>query len=385
MVSDTSAVSFTIEEPIVNGMGKIKVDDSTWRVNGSDQPAGTTVKVVSVDGSTLQRCRKLVLIQMRAIRVSQVGAPEGFTDLNRSSLCQNQQPDQILVKIAAIGINPVDTYIRSGYQGYDPAVPYTPGFDAAGIVETVGKEIKSINPGTRVYLSGSVSGTYAEYATCHRNQLHPLPDHISFTQGASLYVAYVTAYRGLIHRAESRPGETVLIHGASGAVGIAAIQFAQNLGMRIIATASTNEGQQLAAEQGADLVLNHKDQKHFATIMDYTENSGVDVILEMMANINLDNDLKILAQKGRVIIIGNRDTIKINPRDTMACDGAILGMSLMNISEQDEKEIHSAIVAGLNNKTLNPIIRCELPLQEAPKAHEMVMEPGAYGKIILIP
>ena len=97
-------------------------------------------------------------------------------------------------------------------------------------LKTVGKDIKSIVPGTRVYLSGSISGTYAEYAICHPDQLHPLPPHISFAQGASLYVAYVTAYRGLIQRAESRPGETVLIHGASGAVGIAAIQFAQNLG-----------------------------------------------------------------------------------------------------------------------------------------------------------
>ena len=320
---------------------------------------------------------------MQAIRVTELGDPEVL----KLEQVPTPEPasDQILVKIEAVGVNPVDTYIRSGYQGYDPVVPYTPGYDAAGVVETVGENIKSIAPGARVYLSGSVSGTYAEYAICNPDQLHPLPAHVSFAQGASLYVAYVTAYRGLIQRAESRPGETVLIHGASGAVGIAALQFAQNLGMRIIATASTEDGQQLAAEQGADLVLDHSDQEHFATIMDYTENSGVNVIMEMMANINLDQDLKILAQKGRVVIVGNRDTITINPRDTMACDGAILGMSLMNISDQDEKEIHSAIVAGLNNKTLQPVIRCELPLQEAPRAHEMVMESGAHGKIILRP
>ncbi len=320
---------------------------------------------------------------MQAIRVTELGDPEVL----KLEQVPTPEPasDQILVKIEAIGVNPVDTYIRSGYQGYDPVVPYTPGFDAAGVVETVGKDIKSIVPDARVYLSGSISGTYAEYAICHPDQLHPLPEHVSFPQGASLYVAYVTAYRGLIQRAESRPGETILIHGASGAVGIAAIQFAQNLGMRIIATASTEEGQEIAAEQGADLVLDHSDPAHFKLIMDYTENLGVNVILEMMANINLDNDLKILAQKGRVIVIGNLDRIEINPRDVMACDGAIIGMSLMNISDQDEKEIHSAIVAGLNNKTLNPVIRCELPLEKASEAHMMVMESGACGKIILIP
>ncbi len=234
---------------------------------------------------------------MQAIRVTELGGPEVL------KLQQVPTPkpadDEVLVKIKAIGVNPVDTYIRSGYQGYDPTVPYTPGFDAAGVVETVGKDIKAIAAGARVYLSGSISGTYAEYAVCKPDQIHPLPHPVSFAQGASLYVAYVTAYRGLIQRAQARPGETVMIHGASGAVGIAAIQFARNLGMRIIATASTDDGQQLSAEQGADLVLDHSDQEHFSTIMDYTEGLGVNVILEMMANINLAHDLKILAQKGR--------------------------------------------------------------------------------------
>lgn len=320
---------------------------------------------------------------MRAIRVTKLGEP----DVLKIEQVPTPEPasDQVLVKIKAIGVNPVDTYIRAGVRGYNPVVPYTPGYDAAGVIEAVGTDIKSFRAGSRVYLSGAISGTYAEYALCTLNQVHPIPDHTSFAEGASLFVAYVTAYRGLIQRAEARLGETVLIHGASGAVGIAAIQFARNLGLRIIATASSEEGQRLAAEQGADLVLDHSDPEHFATIMDYTENAGVNVILEMMAHVNLANDLQILATKGRVIIIGNSDTIEINPRDTMACDGAILGMSLMNISEQDEKEIHSAIIAGLNNNTIKPVIRCEFPLEEAARAHIQVMESGSFGKIILVP
>ncbi len=324
---------------------------------------------------------------MKAIRVNKLGDPEvlQLEAVPTPALAK----DQVLIKIKAIGVNPVDTYIRSGYQGYDPTVPYTPGFDAAGTVEKVGlqpgENIKNITPGMRVYLSGSISGTYAEYALCNFDQIHSLPDHISFSQGASLYVAYVTAYRGLIQRANASPGETVLIHGASGAVGIAAIQFARNLGLRIIATASTEEGQLLTAEHGADLIIDHSDPSHFDLINNYTEAIGVDVILEMAAHINLSQDLKVLAQNGRIIIVGNRDTIEINPRDTMACDGSILGMSLMNISDQDEKEIYAAISAGLVNNTLIPAIRCELPLKEAPQAHRMVMESGACGKIILLP
>lgn len=294
--------------------------------------------------------------------------------------------DQILISLRAIGVNPVDTYIRAGYQGYDPIVPYTPGFDAAGIIKQTGSSVKpSLRSGQRVYLAGSLTGTYAEYALCTPDQVQPLPDHISFAQGAAVYVAYTTAYRSLIQRAAARPGETVLIHGASGAVGIAAIQFARQLGMKIIATASSEEGQLLAAEQGAEQVLDHTDPDHYSLIRDFSSGAGVDVILEMMAQQNLADDLKALKQGGRVVLIGSRGTIAITPRDAMACDGAILGMSLMNISQRDQQEAQAAIGAGLRNQSLTPVIRCELPLNEAVKAHEQVMQSGACGKIILIP
>ena len=321
---------------------------------------------------------------MKAIRVNSLGGPEvlQIEDLP----VPEPFTDQVLIRIRAIGVNPVDTYIRAGYQGYDPVVPYTPGFDAAGIIEKTGKAVTpTLRAGQRVYLAGSLTGTYAEYALCTPDQVHPLPDHTSFAQGAAVYVAYTTAYRSLIQRAAARPGETVLIHGASGAVGIAAIQFARQLGMKIIATASSNEGQLLAVEQGADQVFDHTDKDHFSLIRDFSSGAGVDIILEMMAQLNLADDLKILAHGGRVVVIGSRGMIAITPRDTMACDGAILGMSLMNINEHDQQEAQAAIGAGLRNQSLAPVIRCELPLSEAATAHEQVMQSGASGKIILIP
>lgn len=320
---------------------------------------------------------------MRAIRVAELGNP----DVLKVEQVPTPEPasDEVLIEIKAIGVNPVDTYIRSGYQGYNPTVPYTPGYDAAGVVVGVGDKVNSFDVGARVYLSGAIDGTYAEFALCKVNQINPIPDHMTFAEGACLFVAYVTAYRGLVQRAKAITGETVLIHGASGAVGIAAIQFAKLLGCRVIASAGTKEGQRLAAEQGADLVVDHNDSDHYSSIMDYTEAAGVHIILEMMAHLNLANDLKILAAKGRVVIVGSRDTIEINPRDTMACDGEILGMSLMNISESEQIEIHKAIADGIHSKKLKPIIRCELPLEEAALAHIKMMEPGALGKIILIP
>ncbi len=320
---------------------------------------------------------------MKAIWVTELGGPEvlQLEDLP----VPEPQPDEILVRIEAIGVNPVDTYIRAGYQGYDPKVPYTPGFDAAGVVEKTGASVLGIHAGERVYLSGSVTGTYAEYALCKENQIHPLPDHVSFAEGAGIYVAYVTAYRGLIQRAEARPAQTLLVHGASGAVGIATLQIARNLGMRVLATAGTEAGRQLVKSQRADQVMDHADPGHFDQILDATDGLGVDVIMEMMAHVNLDNDLRILAPQGKVVIVGNRDSIEINPRDAMACDAAILGMSLMNIRPEEEKEIHAAIGAGLCSRVLKPVIRCEMPLERAAEAHRLVMEPGACGKIILKP
>ncbi len=125
---------------------------------------------------------------------------------------------------------------------------------------------------------------------------------------------------------------------------------------------------------------------HFAPkLMQLTDGRGVDVILEMLANVNLGKDLTVLAPKGRVVVIGSRGPVEINPRDAMMRDAAILGMSLWNVSDGELASIHAALVAGLANRTLRPVIGQEMPLREAPRAHKAVMEPGAYGKIVLIP
>jgi NADPH2:quinone reductase len=186
-------------------------------------------------------------------------------------------------------------------------------------------------------------------------------------------------------RARARPGETVLVHGASGGVGIAAVQIARKLGARVIGTAGTAEGVALVRSQGAHHVLNHRDSGYLQQVPALTGGHGVDVVLEMLANVNLDQDLDLLAQHGRVVIIGSRGRVEIDPRKTMARDAAILGMTLFNATREDLEEIHAGLVAGLENGTLNPVIAKELPLAQAPQAHVAVMEPGALGKIVLIP
>jgi NADPH2:quinone reductase len=293
-------------------------------------------------------------------------------------------PKQVLIRVKAAGVNPTDTYTRAG-TSRKPTLPYTPGIDAAGIVESIGDAVADVRVGARVYISGSISGAYAEQALCEEHQVHLLPEKITFAQGAAVNIPYATAYRALFQLAKAVPRETVLIHGATGGVGVAAIQLARAAGLRVIGTGGTERGRNLVIEQGAHHVLDHRAPGYLDQIQTLTEGHGVDVILEMLANVNLDMDLKILAMAGRVVVIGSRGRIEIDPRDTMMRDASILGMLLFNVTQPEASSIHAALVAGLENGTLRPVIGKEMPLAEAQRAHREIMEHGAYGKIILIP
>src|SRR6266480_4091816 len=319
---------------------------------------------------------------MRAIRVREFGSPEV---LRLEEVATPQPgPDQVLVRMHAIGVNPVETYIRAGTYAYKPALPYTPGNDGAGVVEEIGSDVNEFKPGDRVYTARSVSGTYAEFALCTTEQVHPLPANVSFGQGAAMGTPYATAYRGLFQRADAKPGETVLVHGASGGVGTAAVQLARARGLRVFGTASSDEGRRLAREQGAHEVFDHRAPDHFEQIMNATGGRGVDVIVELLSNVNLGKDLTILAKGGRVAIIGSRGRVEIDPRDAMQRDVDLRGLAMPKTPPEELASIHAALVAGLENGTLRPVIGKEFKLAEAPQAHRAVIESGALGKIVLI-
>jgi NADPH:quinone reductase len=319
---------------------------------------------------------------MKAIRVTEHGGPEVLKPEEVAK--PTAGPGQVLIQVKAVGINPVDTYIRSGnYPG--ATLPYTPGRDCAGIVESIGDGVKEFKKGDRVYTSGTITGAYAEFALAEVRTVHALPEKNSFAQGAALGIPYATAYRALFHKAQARAGEWLLVHGASGGVGTAAAQLARAAGLNVIGTTSTPEGEKLVRENGAHHVLNHSSANYTEELMRLTENRGVDVILEMLANVNLGKDLTLLAKFGSVVVIGSRGKVEINPRDTMGRDASIHGMMLFNAPDHDLKSIHAALYAGLENGTLNPVVGEEMPLKDAAKAHVAVLEPGAYGKIILVP
>jgi NADPH2:quinone reductase len=322
---------------------------------------------------------------MKALRVHEFGGPQV---LKIESLPDPRPAaGQVLVRVKAVGVNPVDTYIRNGAYAKVVTPPYTPHSDAAGLVEAVGEGVTRVKAGDRVFITGTTSpgfsGAGAELALSREVQVHALAPGLSFAQGAALYIPYGTAWRSLFHRARGQAGETVLVHGASGGVGLASVQIARASGLTVIGTAGTSTGRDLVLAQGAHHALDHSAPGYLEQLAAITGGRGVDVILEMASHLNLAKDLQALARYGRIVIIGCRGPIEINPREAMARDAAILGMHLANASEADAASIWAGVQAGLANGTLRPVIGREFPLEEVAKAHEAVMAPGAHGKIVL--
>jgi NADPH2:quinone reductase len=320
---------------------------------------------------------------MKAIQVHEFGGPEVLKIHDLPT--PKPGAGQVLVRTHAAGVNPYDTYMRAGVYAVKPALPYTPGSDAAGVIEAVGDGVSKVKTGDRVYTAKTVTGAYAEYTLALESQVHKLPEKTSFAQGAAVYVPYATAYHGLHREARAIAGETLLVHGASGGVGIAAVQMARAMGLTVMGSAGSQKGLDLIRREGAQHCFNHAQPGYQEEIMKATGGRGADIILEMLANVNLAGDTKMLATHGRIIVIGNRGETTINARELMSRRASIRAFTLWGLNEAESAEIHAGIVAGLENGTLRPVVGKELPLAEASRAHREVMEPGAFGKIVLVP
>lgn len=320
---------------------------------------------------------------MKAIRVRAFGGPETL------ELCD--APDfpkpgagRIIVRMMAAGVNPVETYIRSGTYAKLPELPWTPGSDGAGVVESVSAETDGrLQSGQRVWVAGSVSGTYAEQATCAVGQVFALPDHVTFEQGAALGIPCATAWRALMQRGGAKPGETVLVHGATGGMGVAVVQFARAAGLRVLATGGSDEGRKMLAGLGADAVFDHSVAGYEESIRAATDGKGADLIIEMLANVNLARDLTLLGRSGRVVVVGSRGSLEINPRDIMLRDADVRGVMLANTPAPDLAGCYAAIARHLADGTLNPIVGRTFALSEAAESHRAVMSSGHAGKIVL--
>ncbi|MGC4119213.1 MAG: NADPH:quinone reductase [Myxococcales bacterium] len=318
---------------------------------------------------------------MRAIRVEKFGGPEVLKVADVPDPVAG--PGQVVVKVRAVGVNPVETYIRSGSYAVLPPLPYTPGVDGAGEVESVGAGAPFAQ-GERVFFGGTLSGAYAEKALCEAAQLHRLPEKLSFAQGAALGIPYATAWCAMVQRAHLTAGERVLVHGATGGVGIAAVQIARAAGCVVVGTAGSEDGREVVLAQGAHHAVDHGAADHLEGA---TKLAGgpFDLIVEMLANVNLGKDLTALARFGRVVIVGSRGPVEVNPRELMSRDASIIGMILWNASPQEKAALWAGIGAGLEAGTLRPVVYKELPLAEAAKAHQEILATKAAGKMVLVP
>jgi NADPH2:quinone reductase len=316
---------------------------------------------------------------MKAIRIHEFGGPD--------VLRYEDVPDPIahegewLVRVRAVGVNPVDTYVRSGTYGAAIALPYIPGTEISGEI------VEGPAAGRRVFCLGTSgprhTGCYAELATVKPSDAYELPAHLSFEQGAAVPVAYATAYRGLFERGSLQPGQTVLIHGASGGVGAAAVQLASACGAIVLGTASSEVGREQVKRDGAAAVFDHKSPDYMNDIARHTAGRGVDLVLEMLASTNLDRDLDLLAQGGRVVIVGSRGRIEIDPRKTMARETSVTGVMLWSGGDASLRRAFAAIEAGLANRSLRPVVGDVFDLKDAAKAHERIMQNASRGKVVL--
>jgi NADPH2:quinone reductase len=324
---------------------------------------------------------------MKSILAHEFGGPEVLKYQDRPD--PNANPGEVIIEVKAAGINPADTYMRGGSYALVPVLPYTPGGDAAGVVCDVGEGVTDFAVGDRVFTATAIgfnmTGCYAEKVRRQAEDVMKIPDNVSFAQAACLGIPYATAHYALFARGGSVANETVFIHGASGSVGTAAIQLAKRAGMTVIGSAGSERGLQLVTDQGADHAVDHTQEGYIETVRDLTGGDGPNIILEMLANVNLAADLDLVAMYGRIIVIGNRGETTINARTAMMKELDVRGIALFNGSREQMIEIMDDLMSGLQDGSLNPIVGTEMPLSEAAAGHIKVLEPGAFGKIVLVP
>ncbi|XP_016045935.1 quinone oxidoreductase isoform X2 [Erinaceus europaeus] len=208
---------------------------------------------------------------------------------------------------------------------------------------------------------------------------------MDFKQGAAIGIPYFTAYRALMHSARVKAGESVLVHGASGGVGLAACQIARAHGLKVLGTAGTEEGQNIVLKNGAHQAFNHREVNYVDKIKKYVGEKGIDVVIEMLANVNLSKDLSLLSCGGRVIIVGSRGPIEIVPRETMVKESSIIGVSLYSSTKEEFQQYAAALHAGMEIGWLKPVIGSQYPLEKVAQAHEnIIYGSGTTGKMILL-
>lgn len=320
---------------------------------------------------------------MKAVVYNSQGKPDvlKLVELAKPSIKENE----ILIEVGASGINPVDTYFRSGIRPVD-SFPQIPHFDLAGTVIEIGPNVTKWKVGDRIWAT-NIKGTAAEFVTAKEDQVFFLPDHLSFVDGAALAMAFMTAHLALFHRANLQKGEKVVIFGGAGAVGHAAIQLAHSVGAFVIATAGNEEKAQLAKNAGADEVVLYKEENVAEKVTELTNGKGVNVILDVSLSENIDQDLQMIAHGGRIITVGSpkNNTPELPWRLLNFKNATLLGILLFTVPSQYQIEAGNDISRLLSEQKLTAHIGKTFAFSEAAKAHEAVEQHLYNGSIVITP
>ena len=323
---------------------------------------------------------------MKAMRLAEFGSPE--------NLRLEEAPDpelregHVVIRVKATGINPADLVRMSGKYPQPLPLPYTPGTDVAGEVEAIGAGVGHVRVGERVFGRSLNGGGYAEKACLPTNEIFPLPENLSFAEGAAIPVPFYTAYVALHHKAQLKEGETVLISAGGGGVGVAAIQLAKAAGARVITTVGSQEKAERTKELGADIALNYKEQDFAAEVQSLTDGKGVDVIIENVAADNFAQDFSALGRHGRIVLIGTGTGKALESTFMTGAalfkEATIYGMALPN-SVALIPDIANALIPLFADQKVKAMVHKSYPLVEAQQALRDLVAGKVFGKLVLAP
>jgi NADPH2:quinone reductase len=315
---------------------------------------------------------------MKAIRVHELGGADKLT------LEEVEKPtpaaDEVLIKVAAAGVNYADTMMRAGNYLTKPDLPFTLGYESAGTVEMVGDSIKYLKVGQRV-LATTNSGGYAEFATAKANATMPIPDELGYGESTALLVQGLTAL-GLL--APTKSGESILIHAAAGGVGTLLVQLAKHKGLKVIGTASSEQKLHKVIELGADFAINYSDEDWTDEVLQATDGKGVNWIIEMVGGEIVGKNLKVLAKHGTMWVYGsasNQD-FRVSVLSLMHKNHKIQGYWLMNEPVKNQIAYTQELLEHIKSGRLK-IEVTEFPLEKAREAHEAIEARKTTGKVVL--
>ena len=330
---------------------------------------------------------------MKAAYIIRTGPPEVITcgDLPTPK----PGPTECLIKVAAVDVNPIDTYIRSGMVPAQLSFPFILGRDLAGTVVEAGADVKRFKPGDRVWATNQGfagrQGTFSEFAAVDEGWLHPTPASVKDEEVAAVSLVGVTAHLGLFREAKLKAGEVLFVNGGTGGVGAAVVQMAKTVGARVISTAGSDAKVALCRELGADLALNYKTQDVDAAIKGFATD-GVNVWWETLREPSFERAIPLLAMRGRMIVMAGREArpaFPVGPFYVKDC--SLFGFAMFNSSAEDQRAAAADINRWMAEGKLKGRIDRVLPLSEAATAHRLqeestVHKSGALaGKIVLKP